>query len=40
MEESKDQNGPLFSTGNLEGHKLAQELISGIIDQIAKSKRD
>ena len=40
MEEHKDQNGPLFSTGNTEGQRLANQLISTMLDEIVKNSRD
>jgi hypothetical protein len=40
MEEHKDQNGPPFSTGNTEGQRLANQLISNMLDEIVKHSRD
>jgi len=40
MEEQKDQNGPPFSTGDTEGQRLANQLISNMLDEIVKHSRD
>jgi hypothetical protein len=40
MEEHKDQNGPPFLTGNTEGQRLANQLISNMLDEIVKHSRD
>lgn len=40
MEEQKVQNCPLFSSGDTESKKFANELISSMLDKVVTKERD